>query len=350
MKVQTSPPNHNIRSHQEALKMLTITGGRVLIWGSFEKATRSGKELRGFSTISFTFNTLPLEVVDKAEILADSLVGRRWGWEIDNSVDKSVVAANLAEVARYVVGLSLLGERRYSEAQPILALLHLEMRSKYGSKRVPAPVDRFQETLKRAYIISLVEEVGQLYHNEVYEERLFSVDSRTLSQWERKIRDAIGLDEHIPKARLLLAIIEFLKGDIEASRRLLCEERQRFATSRAACDFSEAFLATFSDNYRDAKKIYKRVTRDPRATEPKFLQPILSFLEQAAVKYPEKPGLLFIIGLVNHELNDSLRARTAFEEFAARGQGKDSLSRWLREADLRIQRITSEMSKEPLDR
>jgi hypothetical protein len=76
----------------------------------------------------------------------------------------------------------------------------------------------------------------------------------------------------------------------------------------------------------------------------------LSFLEQAAVKYPEKPGLLFIIGLVNHELNDSLRARTAFEEFVARGQGKDSLSRWLREADLRIQRITSEMSKEPLDR
>lgn len=347
MEVRTLPPNRNIRTPQDALKILQATNGRVLIWGSFEKVTHQGKDVTGFREINFTCNILPRETIDRVEIIGDSLVGKKWGWDADNSIDRSVVASNVAEVGRYVVGLSLLAEQRYLDGRPILGMLRIELVAKYSSIRVAAEIHRFQNSVKNAYVVCLIEGVRQQYSKELYDERIFAVDARVLEEWDRQLREAIGLVEHVPNAHLLCAIVQFLKGDTTTARWHVCQERQRFPLSRVACDFSEAFLATFCGKYRDAKQFYKRAMRNPRVTEPKFLQPILSFMEQATVKYGERIELLFILGLVNHELNDTLRARAAFSEFVAKADDNGVLRDWFREAQLRIARIDEEMASDP---
>ena len=346
IEVETCPPNITIRSHEEALSLLTITRGRVLIWGQFETATRQGKEVVGFSKISVTCNLLPTEFVQKAELLGDSLVSRKWGWATENSIDRVVVAQNLAEVSRYVVGLSLLAEHRYGEAQTVLGLLRLEVQVKYASRRVPPVILRFQETIRRVYIISLVEGIRQAYMNELYEDRIFEVDRRTLAAWASALQEAVELDENVPGARLMLAIIEFLRGDIQAARQCLRQEEQRSASSRLVCKFSEAFLATFAGDYHAARRLYREIMKDPRAAEPRVIQPVLCFIEQAAAKYPEKPELIFILGLLNQELHDMVRGLSAFEEFVTKAGGDPQRKRWVQEANIRIQKIKTAMQSD----
>jgi len=341
ISVKTTPRNHKVRCHEDAISLLRRSKGRVLIWGRFEKITHEGKESRGFSEVSFTCHALPVEAGRRVEMLGDSLVGKKWAWDIDNSIERPVVVQNLAEVARYVIGLSLIAEHRYAEAEPILGLLRVEVNAKYNSARVPFPVRRFQETIKRAFIISLVEDVRIAYENELYEERIFRLPPPVLDQWNQKLGQAIELDENVPGARLLLAVVAFLRNDIGIAQKYLRDECQKFPVSRIPCAFSEAFLATLSGEYLNARKLYRKAMADPKVTRPAFIQPILSFLEQAACEYKDEPALIFVVGLLNDELNDSVRALSAFQEFVVTADGHEPLKRWVQEAKIRIQRYTA---------
>jgi len=341
ISVKTAPRSHKVRCHEDAINMLRRSRGRVLIWGRFEKITHKGRESRGFSEVSFTCLVLPLEATKRAEILSDSLVGKKWAWDIDNSIERPVVAQNLGEVARYVIGLSLVAEHRYAQAEPILGVLRVEVNAKYNSARVPFPVRRFQETIKRAFIVSLVEGVRMAYQNELYAEHIFRLDSQVLDEWSRKLGTAIELDENVPGARLLLAVVAFLRNDIGTAHKHLRDECQKFPASRIACAFSQAFLATFAGEYLSARKLYRKAMADPGVTRPEFIQPILSFLEQAAFEYKDKPALVFVIGLLNDELHDSVRAHSAFQEFVVLADGHEPLKRWVQEAKIRIQRHTA---------
>lgn len=345
--VRRLPPNHKVQCHTDAMRLLAKARGRVLISGRFERATYKGKQVTGFSQVSFSCNTLPYEAVHRAEVIADSFAGRAWGWDADNSVDRRVVAQNLAEVSRYVIGLSLLAQGRNDEAGAMLGILRLDINAKYLGRHVAVPTRRFQETIKRAYIMTLLNGVREAYQTQLDEEHIFDVPRSTLMEWTKRLQETIQLDENVPGSRLFLAIIAFLEGDTQQAMRWVRDECARFPTSRVACAFSEAFLKVFTGDFHEARKLYKRVTNDPTASQPRFIHPILSFVEQAAAKYANKPELIFLIGLLNHELYDRVRAHEAFEAFIREAHGRDDLTAWIREAKIHIETIRRDLEGLP---
>jgi tetratricopeptide (TPR) repeat protein len=281
-----------------------------------------------------------------AQVLGDSIIGKQWGWDTANSIQRSVVSQNLSEVARYIIGLSLLARGRLTDAEQVLGILLAEVEAKYGAKRVPPPVQRFQETLKRAYLESIVHGITVAYRQALNDEQLFDLGESTWNHWSDRLSFVVQRDENTRGVRLLLAIIRFMQKNTSEAKRLLCEEAQKFPKSRMACLVSEAFLLSFEGSYNDARKLYRNLFTDPKTAEVDFL-PVLYFLEAVAAHYNEKPELLFLVGLMNDELYDRARALTAFGEFIQRCKNNPELARWIREAKIRRRKIEESATDSP---
>lgn len=336
--VRSLPPNHWVKGPTDAVAFLARSGGSVMIWGRFEKNTHCGKEITGFSSISFTCRALPVAAAQHAQVIGDSVMGRQWGWEAANSIHRSVVSQNLSEVARYIIGLSLLVRGRSADAEQVLGILLAEVENKFRSKRVSPAVHRFQGTLKCAYLDSIVHGIATAYRQSLDDEKLFDVDEATWSHWSDRLCSVIQRNENARGVRLLLAIIRFMQNRVPDAKHHLREEAQRFPKSRTACLISEAFLTSFEGNYGDARKLYRDLFRDPKTADVDFLS-VLSFLEVVAAHYREKPELLFLVGLLNDELYDKARALTAFDEFVHCCDGRPELARWIKEAKIRRRKL-----------
>lgn len=183
ISVKTLPPNIKVGEHLRNLHILDKANATVLICGNFERFTAKGQNVTGFTSFTISSNRLPVSPQHTPTLLTDAVAGRQLAWTSENTIHKNVVVNNLSEIARYIVGLGLLTDSKYKNAQLILAPLLIEIEQKYNKRRLPVEIIRFKNTIRKAYVVSLVNEVSEEYNNQLVNENLFSLDERVIRKW-----------------------------------------------------------------------------------------------------------------------------------------------------------------------
>ncbi|MDD5063276.1 MAG: hypothetical protein PHQ35_00770 [Phycisphaerae bacterium] len=344
ISIKQIPPNHLTGPHDINIRLLNKARGQVLICGRFECLTVKGKQLTGFSSLTIScIKTILL----KPQMIADALSEKKLGWNIENTIDKNIVANNLAELSRYIVALGLFSQNRFNESKVLLGLLYADVNVKYNQRRRIAPISRFIENIKQLYAISLLQEVRLEYLQELYEERLFQIPQPKLEAWLKQTNSALQLDPaNSTTSYALIAIFQFLLGDIPAAKTSIRMSRNNLQKeTQISCDFSEAFLLAYEGNLREAKKIYKRIMT--YAPSLALLNSVLFFLTQAITKYPDKPQFKFIYALLNEGFGDVKLAITEYQEFIKVSESIPKFSQWVKEARFRIERLRNNSKKVP---
>jgi len=337
--IKRLPPNHSNGSNEDNIKIINKTNARLLIRGNFEKFTKKGKEITGFKSISIAFKELPIGPHEVPYLINDAIVRRRWGWDSENTIKKDEVAINLGQMSRYIVGLSLIAQKKYKESRNIIAPLLAEVEAKFNCRRIPVEIQRYKQTIKKAYIISLSDHVRDEYAKALEEETIFRLPHEKIKTWERDLNEVLCKNEHHRSALMLLAIIKFLSKDIINSKEYIKKARVKTPTDlkfQANCDLSEAFLLAYEGKMIESKKLYKKVLHSKNVPEKSVMDEIFSFIGQAIVAFPDKPLIRFIHGLLNDELGDKILACDEFRRFVSEA---NNMPRWTREAKKRIERI-----------
>ncbi len=336
ISVKTLPPNIQTGEHFRNLWILDKAKATVLICGSFEKFTAKGHNFTGFSSFTISTKSLPASPQQRLSLLNDAISGRQLGWTSENTIHKNVVVNNLSEISRYIVGLCLLADSKYNNAQLIFAPLLMEIEKKYSQRRLSVEIVRFKNTIRKAYVVSLVKEVIEEYNEQLISENVFSLDGTILRKWEQKLNEALKLDGKDLDALLMLAIIRFLSNDLRGSKEAVVKARMNSSSqSLNICDVSEAFLMCFEGDLRGARKIYRRLINNS-PPDYKVMNNVFSFLYQSIEKHTDKPQIRFAYALLNDEFGDKTIATEAFEQFLSETEGKEFFNSWRREASIRI--------------
>ena len=348
ISVKTLPPNIEVGDHLRNLQILGRARATVLICGNFENFTAKGKDVTGFSSFTISTNRLPVNPQDTPIVLGDAVAGRQLGWTSENTIHKNIVAKNLSEIARYIVGLSLIADFKYDKAQLILGPLLLEIKQKYNQKRLPVEIRRFKDTIRLAYVMSLVKKVSQEYNTELVKEKIFQIDIPILQRWDHSLNEALNIDSGNFDALLLFAIIRFLLKDVAGAKDSIRKSRQFTpAQNQSICDLSEAFLFCFEGDLREARKIYRKIAKNPPSHQT--INGVFSFLCQAIEAFSDKPQIRFVYALLNDEYGDKFIASEEFAKFILETEGIDLYKQWNREAKFRIKRTEQSNENESID-
>lgn len=338
ISIKTLPPNIEVGEHSKNLDVLTKANAAVLICGNFETFTAEGKHITGFSSFTISARTLPTSPQYAPILLGDAIVGRQLGWTSENTIHKNVVVNNLSEIARYIVGLSLIANTKYDNAQTILGPLLVEVNHKYNQKRLPIEIIRFKNTIQNAYVISLINQVSREYRKTLVDETIFRVNIGILQGWKHTLDEAFRIDNKKFDALLLMAIVGFLLKDVEDAKNSIRKARQLVPfQNQNLCDLSEAFLICYEGNLREARKIYRKLTKNPPSSQT--MTDIFCFLHQAIETFVDKPQIRFVYALLNDEYGDKSIASDEFKIFISETDGIDIYKQWNREAKLRLKRI-----------
>jgi hypothetical protein len=338
ISIKTLPPNIEVGEHSKNLEILTKANAAVLICGNFETFTAEGKHITGFSSFTISARLLPATPQYAPVLLGDAIFGRQLSWTAENTIHKNVVVNNLSEMARYIVGLSLIANAKYDNAQAILHPLFIEIKQKYNHKRLPIEIIRFKNTIQKAYVVSLVKGVVEQYNKELTDENIFSLNIQTVQRWKDTLNRAIDIDNQDYNGYLSLAIINFLSNDVSGAKESIRRARQYIPfQGQNLCDISEAFLLCFEGNLRVARKLYKKLTKNPPTYHT--INSVCSFLNQAIGAFKDKPQIRFVYALLNDEYGDKSIASCEFNKFISEVEGNEFYEKWKREASLRIKRL-----------
>jgi len=346
ISIKRLPPNQTTGCHSDNVKLLAKANATLLICGNFEKFTVKGKEITGFTSLTISIIRLPFRPDSAPTLLSDAIAGKRLGWDVENTINKNMVAQNLSELARYIIGLSLIADSRFGDAQAILGPLLIDVKLKFRQKRLTVGIRRFVRTISISYVLSIVQDVDQEYSNELANERIFQLQPSVIVKWEKAIKEALKVNEQDYGALLLLAIFKFLSHDIDGSKDAIRKARTSIPLhNQSSCDISDAFLLTFEGNLRDARKLYRKIINNKHIPALRVMSNIFSFLGQAVAAYPAKPQIQFAYALLNDEFGDRTLARKEFDEFISKVNNSNNggLTKWAREAKLRIQRIRQDV-------
>jgi hypothetical protein len=347
IRIKRLPPNHRVGQHIDNIQVIQKSRARILICGRFEKFTIKGQELTGFSSLTVSCATLPVHPQYATNLLKDSISGKQWAWEIENTINRDVVASNLSEVSRYVIGLSLIAQRKFDKAQQVLGLLMAEMNSKYGQLRCPIETKRFKQRVADAYASAIDFEVWNCYSRELDNERIFQIPQNKIIEWKDRIANAIKVSEQNSNLYVQLAIYEFLGGDIRKSKEAIRKACQLLLPKQqSSCLLSEAFLFAFDGDLREAKRLYKRVLKSDNPPSANTIYQVVLFLHQTCERYPDKLEVRFLYGIFNYEFGDKNLAYKELEQFCNSAESKPELSGWVREARIRMERIENELDNE----
>lgn len=340
ISIKQLPPNHRVGQHMDNIRILQRSAARILICGRFEKFTIKGQQLTGFSSLIVSCATLPVHPQYAPNLLLDSISGKQWAWEGDNTINRNVVASNLSEVSRYIIGLSLITQRQYDKAQTVLGPLTAEVNSKYGRLRCSIETKRFKQRVADAYATAISFDVLDCYRRKLEEEKIFQAPKNQIVNWKNRIESAINLSGQNPNLFLQIAIYEFLSGNMVQAKDAIRKSRQLGPLGQqSVCDLSEAFLLAFEGNLREAKHLYKKVLESHNLPNASTIYQITTFLDQVCEKYQNNLEIRFLYGIFNYEFGDNNLAYKELEKFCTLAESKPNLSRWVQEARLRMKRI-----------
>lgn len=327
ISIKRLPGNIKIEGINQANKILFKSRGILVVWGEYREGKRLGKKLRGFppGRLNFTWR-FPVPILEQA--LSTSIIDikkaithKQWDMSTENDfLDHQTIADNLTEVCEYIVAnvLMLFGETGKSKI--ILLEIQDAIRKRKIVKRTRKS-NQFLESLRRRIAACLFKECSVFHNTRIFDGNNFLYNESSLKEQESKL---LLLRQYSIRGEevLSLAIVYFLMGDIEKSKKIL---RRAIVKGKGSAEhyFSLAFLEIYLGNTKEGLKRYRAALHLSSNVLPSSYNHMISFTEACLRKVPGKFHLHLSLGILYMEFQDSLIAKGEFNEFIKLSKGTD---------------------------
>lgn len=315
IKTYVLPNHHQINTFNDAKKLLLNKNCCLIIWGNYQEGQLNSKKVRGFSNfqLNFTYRTSE-EIKTFHELDVDSVMNNRiWWCDTDNDfLGQNIVVNNIVEVSKYIVGTILILSGRIDEAKTYYEDLRLELMQKRAHLSGPNTVNPIIEKVRNKLVDCLMIECQKYYQTKIFCNGSLNINKNDLNHLKDKLSDlrkySIRHDEES-----LMAIVEFLLGNISGSKRVLTHaikmKRGNYNTY-----FSLGFLECFSSNTSEIIKRYRKAIRlcSGAMQSANFLH-MVKYCEYFLKLYPEKIEFHLVLGIIQKEYGDMTIAREQFE-------------------------------------
>jgi len=321
-----------------------VTGGRLVVYGNVRRGKIKEKTVEGFTTISFCVRHRHLdqqEIMPVAQMFASALTDRSFIFQESNSfIEKSVVTANISEVARFFIAMALTLDGRAEDSILILENLRVEVGLKRKSTPRRPQIENFYNCIVQCLLVGL----GDLFAM-VYDQHLVdNITKRDADVYARKCETILDRERKLSpgggKYYLQGAILSFHFGNMPEAKRQVANAKTFFNKTNAAPYFSAAFLALWEGFYNAALREYLRAARCPEF-DHRMILGVLSFLDGIIETYPEKKHLRFGLAFVNDNFLDKTIAIKEYSLFLEETQTEANLKvlhDHARERQLELQR------------
>lgn len=331
----------NIKIHgvQDAFSALNKAKGKLLIWGTFEAGRILDKRHAGFQTINFTYSH-PTNVTSQFhEQIITGLSERKWSYEERNDfIERSVLANNIAHVSLHIIGLILLAQRKFVEAEAILGPLDISLEGIRGQSR-PSHLTQFCDMVRQNRVRCLGLQFSQAYDELLWHRGIYSVTTNELQSLGAKLAQAISLSKQDSALYNGQAIVHFLSGNIDQALKSAKKSKKMAERANSIPDFSLGFLFLYKGELRKGLQHYRiglaKNSRDDRGATFE----IVEFLRQVLEKHPEKGQFHYALGMINEEKLDPEIAREEYSAFITKCSNDTRLSAFVSQAQYRLDNL-----------
>jgi hypothetical protein len=338
--IKRLPRNIQIFSHEGATKIQRKAGSVIMVWGHFDKGESSGKEIYGFSKVNFTYNAPSNMTLEFHKAVAVGLIGRKFVYDKKNDFfGKNLLTRHLAECSLYIIGMCLIAGEHFNRASVILGALLPSLPVRESASLEPAYIRSFRANIKKMLALALASVVDHEYITAYKEKGIYSIPTEHLTNWDRQIDQAIGLNKRDSRYYITKGIIRFLLEDIPGAKKAIAAAKRLAPTADSSPNFSMAFLHLFSGEFKRAKKEYSSALSKKSSYDTTLLFNITGFIIQALDKYPDKIQLHFALGLINAERQDSNIAKSELNKFINKSNGLPEYESLNEEASKRLSLI-----------
>lgn len=341
IELRELPANIKIHSAQDAHLALNKAKGTLLIWGTFEAGRILDKKHAGFQFLNFTYRH-PLNVTSQFhEQIVAGLSERKWNYEERNDfIEKSVLANNIAHVSLHIVGLILLAQRKFVEAEAILGPLDVSLEG-FRSQSRPSSLTQFCGVVRLNRVRCLALQFSQAYDELLWHRGIYSASTDELQSLERKLAQAISLSKEDASLYNGEAIVHFLSGHIEQAIKSAKKSKKLAERANPVPDFSLGFLFLYKGELRKGLQHYRvglaKNTGDDRGATFE----IVEFVGQVLEKHPEKAQFHYILAMINDEKLDPEIAQEEYSTFIEKASKDARLSGLISQAQYRLDYLRS---------
>lgn len=311
-EIKTLPANHKISHVQDAFTAIGEADGKLLIWGQFQSGLMEGRRYSGFANLNFTYRHPSNVTPSFKKEIESSLLNRQWAYSEKNEfVENRVVAHHIAQVALYIIGLTLLPAGDPRRAETILSPLDesLDHLRRAGSS---SPLAHFCAQVRRARVDSISLLVGKDVGDLLWRRGLFKAEKEELGHWSTLIEKAIELDSQDSRLYCQKAFLMFLKGSYEESLKAAKKAKKLAPRADPIPDFALAFLKLYVGEVSASLKHYRAAFARKGSSDLVHLFEIQEYIRQVLENQPHKVQLRYAIAMIHDERLD---AATAKEEY-----------------------------------
>jgi len=335
--IRDMPPNQRIEHTHEALSKIRVAEGALMIWGNFQTGQLGNHKYSGFHALNFTYRHPKNVSREYYDEIHESMAQRKLIYSESNDlVEKSVVANHIAQVALFIIGLTLITQGKFEEAEQILGPLDVSLEPFRQSNRI-SPLSRFCTLVRKNRLRSVFGLGSRQYNELIWKRGIYHATTAELARWESKLAEAILLDNQDGGLYHQLAVVKFLGGDIDEALRAAKRSKKLSPRADAVPDFSLGFLYLYKGDIRKGLKHYRVALAKKTHDQQQAIFEIVEFLRQILERHSNKIQFHYALGMLNEERLDPAIARQEYELFLKGEQAHPELLPFFEEVKQRLQ-------------
>ena len=251
------PPNQRIEHAHDALAAINVAKGALLIWGNFQTGQMRQQRHAGFQALNFTYRHPSNVSHQYHQQIRESLRQRKWTYvESNDFVEKSVVANNIAQVALFIIGLTLLAWGKLDKADAVLGPLDVTLDPVRQRSRTSS-LAQFCALVRKNRLLCITLLLSSELDELLWRRGIYSVMPAEMERWKAKLTEAISLNNQNFRLYHLQATVFFLCDNINEALRLTKRAKKWAARAESIPDFSLGFLHLYKGEVRKGLQFYR---------------------------------------------------------------------------------------------
>ena len=311
IKVKVTRNNLFLNNSQAIENILVKKCATLIVYAEFQQDTKNNDLLCHFRQIQFV-TRFPRGIVSLQKDMERDFQKIHAGYSLKDTFGKrSKVIEDITIIATFTLSNALRAFGNITVAQELLT----ELRRKYLQTRNSIAI-------KKNIAFCLLAHAHQIYEKEIYQGgNKFNIDHAKLEEIRQILITAYNSFYEYRDIFMLLAIINFLLGEIKKSRSNLQRVLSRTSKHNYIANFSYAFLDCYENRVLNAKTHWDKFYTDPEADIPNMysIWHMINFTESVLERYPERYALYFHLANIYRmlDLNIALEKMNLFLEQAS---------------------------------
>jgi hypothetical protein len=306
------PPEETILNINDANRVMSEKGARLVIFGRVAKGGIKGKQAEGFSEISFSIRHVI--ALEDANLLASSFSIEDFQILDENSmVDSRFASENLSNCACVFIGIGLTVERKYEVARQVWKSLFDKFKPN-AATLINAKQIQFNQLVVRWFQWNEFCWIAEYYLKNVADK----ITSHSVDQYvtvcQERLNLLIRLNPKSPEYLHFGATLQFHRGATQEAIHALDEIEKLYPGSLYPI-FSRPFLTLWQRKYKPALRYFKRLNNLKKSPPAPFTLSVVSFYESLISQYPARYELIFGSAFINDLFCDSKVAQENYKCF-----------------------------------